>query len=198
VLEAARRAGGTGIRFVEADAARMPFEESSFDTVVGLEVLEHLTVDAAEDFVSECARVLRPAGSLIVVTPNRYFRMMPGQRPINPEHTRELTEKQVRALLASRFGEVRTMGTRATDYLEEVEKHRIGRSARRAYIVGPAGRFVRRHAPGLASKLKPPPPEVDLDIFLSDAPRVEAGDFRLEEPAGKRAMEVVAVARKVP
>jgi len=52
-----------------ADAATLPFADSSFDVVVASEVLEHLAdVDGA---LKEAARVLVPGGLFIFDTPNR-------------------------------------------------------------------------------------------------------------------------------
>ena len=50
-------------------------------------------------FVSECARVLRPSGLLMVSTPNR-ITFSPGRdTPINPFHTRELNADELTQLL---------------------------------------------------------------------------------------------------
>jgi ubiquinone/menaquinone biosynthesis C-methylase UbiE len=54
--------------FVVADCARLPFEDSTFDLVYSNFVIEHLvSPDAAFD---EWSRVLRPGGSLVVLTSN--------------------------------------------------------------------------------------------------------------------------------
>ncbi len=52
---------------VQADACAMPFADERFDTVVCLEVLEY--VWHADRAMLECARVLKPGGSLVVSTP---------------------------------------------------------------------------------------------------------------------------------
>ena len=188
VIEEARRCSSPGIRFTEADAARLPFEERSFDTVIGLQILEHLTPLDADRFLEDCARVLRPGGNLILVTPNRRFRMMPGQRAVNPEHTREFTQRQVASLVGAHFGEVKTMGTRSTEFIEETEHRRMGRSVWKAYVAGPGGTFLRKHAPGLKPGPKCAAFTQDLDLFFEQAPTVETSDFRLVERAGTRAM----------
>ncbi|MGD8396779.1 MAG: class I SAM-dependent methyltransferase [Candidatus Eiseniibacteriota bacterium] len=48
--------------FVAADAARLPFADASFDTVVANDVMEHLAEPAAS--LGEMARVTRPGGAV--------------------------------------------------------------------------------------------------------------------------------------
>lgn len=55
---------------VFADAARLPFREGSVDTVLMLEVLEH--VRHPSEALAEAARVLRPGGSLLLTVPFLY------------------------------------------------------------------------------------------------------------------------------
>ncbi len=52
---------------VQADAARLPFADDSFDKIVASEVLEHVHDDATA--FTELARVLRPKGRLAVTVP---------------------------------------------------------------------------------------------------------------------------------
>jgi len=47
--------------------ARLPFENNTFDCVTLLDVLEHIEND--DDAISECRRVLKPGGSLILTVP---------------------------------------------------------------------------------------------------------------------------------
>ncbi|SDJ34514.1 Methyltransferase domain-containing protein [Frankineae bacterium MT45] len=51
-------------------AAPLPFQASSFDTILCTSVLEH--VDNAEKAVAEMVRVLRPGGQLIITVPFLY------------------------------------------------------------------------------------------------------------------------------
>ncbi|MDT5229921.1 MAG: hypothetical protein QOI39_421 [Mycobacterium sp.] len=80
-----------------ANLTDLPLADGSVDVVVNFQVIEHLWDQAR--FVSECARVLRPSGLLMVSTPNR-ITFSPGRdTPINPFHTRELNADELTQLL---------------------------------------------------------------------------------------------------
>jgi predicted SAM-dependent methyltransferase len=57
-----------GDRKVCADAGKLPFGEDRFDAICSEHVFEHFA--APEGVLSECFRVLRPGGSLVVSGPN--------------------------------------------------------------------------------------------------------------------------------
>jgi SAM-dependent methyltransferase len=82
--------------YVAADALRLPFGRV-FDTVVSFETVEHVT-DAGR-FVAECARVLRPGGTLIVSTPNREVWSPRSPRPLQRFHVREFNRREFLDLL---------------------------------------------------------------------------------------------------
>jgi SAM-dependent methyltransferase len=69
---------------VHGAAESMPFSDAAFDTVLCTQVIEH--VPEPRDVLLECARVLRPGGTLIVTAPqywevheapNDYYRFTP-------------------------------------------------------------------------------------------------------------------------
>jgi len=61
---------GTAWGAVNGDALALPFDDASFDAVVGSEVLEHIGDD--EGAIAELARVLRPGGRMAVTVPTRW------------------------------------------------------------------------------------------------------------------------------
>lgn len=83
----------------QGNLAELPLPTASVDVVVNFQVIEHLWDQG--QFVAECLRVLRPAGVLLMSTPNR-ITFSPGRdTPINPFHTRELNAAELIELLES-------------------------------------------------------------------------------------------------
>lgn len=101
VCEHARRKYGLDARV--GDAQAIPLPDRSIDCVVSFETIEH--VDNPLLFVRECARVLVPAGILIVSSPNRPVYSSEGRQ--NPFHRREFDEHEFVDLLRTEFNTVR-------------------------------------------------------------------------------------------
>jgi ubiquinone/menaquinone biosynthesis C-methylase UbiE len=66
-----RRARAKGVRAIQADAATMPFEDSSFDAAVS--VFTNTDLDDLAAVVREIARVLRPGAPLVYVAVHPCF-----------------------------------------------------------------------------------------------------------------------------
>ncbi|MEX2247396.1 MAG: class I SAM-dependent methyltransferase [Dehalococcoidia bacterium] len=113
VLGARARLAHSGIDFLVADAARLPFRDAAFDAVICTETLEHLPDDAAA--IAEIARVLAPEGALHGAVPTHfterlYWLLSPGYRTAPGGHVRIYTP---RALLAQlRRNGLRVSGAR--------------------------------------------------------------------------------------
>jgi tocopherol O-methyltransferase len=79
---AGERAAARGLAgrasFAVADGQRLPFADASFDLVWALESAEH--IPDRKRLVSECARVLRPGGALVVATWCRRGQPPPSRR----------------------------------------------------------------------------------------------------------------------
>jgi SAM-dependent methyltransferase len=82
---------------IRGNLASLPVATSGVDVVANLQVIEHLWDQ--EGFLTECVRVLRPGGRLLITTPNR-LTFSPGlDTPLNPFHTRELAPAELARLL---------------------------------------------------------------------------------------------------
>jgi len=112
------------VEVLRADLERLPLADGSVEVVATLQVIEHLHDQAA--FLAECARVLRPAGTLLVTTPNR-LTFSPGRdTPLNPFHTRELSAEELAELLAPHFVVTRLGGVHHGGALRRWERRHGG------------------------------------------------------------------------
>lgn len=101
----------------------LPYAAGSVGVVANLQTIEHLHDQPG--FIAECARVLRPAGTLLMTTPNRVT-FSPGRdTPLNPFHTRELSAEELTELLAPHFTVSRRWGLRHGPRLRRLES-RVG------------------------------------------------------------------------
>jgi len=55
---------------IRADAGQLPFADETVDEVYAGHMLEHLEPAAADEFLSECRRTLKPVGRLGVLVPD--------------------------------------------------------------------------------------------------------------------------------
>jgi len=81
--------------------ARLPFKDGEFDVALSFQVIEHVKDD--EDYLQEAARVLRPGGVLVLITPDRRHRLLPTQKPWNRWHLREYSMRTLSDLVRLRF-----------------------------------------------------------------------------------------------
>jgi ubiquinone biosynthesis O-methyltransferase len=93
------------LAFQEASVTALPFADASFDLVVAFEVIEHL--EDWRGFLREAARVLSPAGQLIVSTPNKlYYTESRGVHGANPFHVHEFEFAEFESALEEVFPHV--------------------------------------------------------------------------------------------
>jgi len=94
---------------VRMDAQRLPFRDRSFDVVLLLEMIYYVADQEAA--FSECRRVLKPGGKLMVCMPNRD---RPDFNP-SPYSTRYPNAGEIATLLARAGFDVRTYGAFAVE-----------------------------------------------------------------------------------
>jgi SAM-dependent methyltransferase len=104
--------GGTEIKFARMDCQRLAFSDAQFDFLVCFEVFEHM--EDQDGFLRECLRVMRPAGTLILSTPNISTAKvhMRSIRQANPFHVGMLDLDGFRRALRRRFARVDVYGQR--------------------------------------------------------------------------------------
>jgi SAM-dependent methyltransferase len=135
--------------------AALPFRDGEFDRVVIVDMIEHVEDDAA--LIRECARVLRPAGRLVVNTPQlkptwlRKVRHALGQTDEKHGHLRPgYTQELLRQLLAGLFAldshkTYSRFFSEAVDAAVNFAVERLGKKGSAKGMVV-TGRDVRKHA----------------------------------------------------
>lgn len=134
-------------KFEKVDARQLPFYNKTFDIVIAFQLIEHISPTEVHSFLLEVRRVLKEKGLLFIVTPNRKFRLMPFQRPFNPEHYQEFTAKGLLQILKTTFEDVQIKGVRASEWIEEIERNRVRKSPFRVYIHDPLYGFLNMLLP---------------------------------------------------
>jgi SAM-dependent methyltransferase len=105
VDHARRNFSRAGVHFLRAVCESLPFADESFDLVLAFEVIEHL--ERWQDFLAAARRVLRPAGLLLVSTPNKaYYAEARGAAGANPYHVREFEFGEFESVLRAVFPHV--------------------------------------------------------------------------------------------
>ncbi|HSP36509.1 MAG TPA: class I SAM-dependent methyltransferase [Frankiaceae bacterium] len=175
-VQAAAHAARTypSIDVVRGDLQRLPLADGAMEVVTNLQVIEHLWDQ--ESFLAECARVLRPAGTLLITTPNR-ITFSPGRdTPLNPFHTRELSAGELAGMLEREFVVTRMMG--------------LGHGPR-------LRRWERRHGSVTDQQLAGPP-ETWSPLLRGFVASVTADDFVVSAVDVDVSLDLVAVAYRRP
>lgn len=162
------------VSVARADLQHLPLAAGAVDVVVSSQVVEHLTDQP--QFISECSRALRPAGTLILTTPNR-FTFSPGQAaPLNPFHTRELCADELIELVTPHFEVTRLLG--------------VSHGAR-------LRRWERRHGSLVDAQLGSSPDSWP-DRLRAFVRSVSAADFAISPDAVDSALDLLLIAVRRP
>lgn len=115
-VERCHELGWTNARLIEGTGP-LPYEDTSFDIVNMMEVIEHIPVEQGERTLNDLRRILRPGGILLISTPNypikRFYdwsdallhRKWSRLRD-DPTHVTHFSDRSLRHLLERSFSEV--------------------------------------------------------------------------------------------
>ncbi len=175
---------------VVADMRRIPFPDSSFESVLSVHSVEH--VPDPERVIAEVSRVIETEGTAVFVTPNRLTFGKPDEI-IDPFHFIEFDATELEALCAQGFSEVEVRGIFGSERymaIHDEEREKLDRLLRLDPL------RLRRLVPTRGKQrlydlmLRRSRKEVD--------PRAEAitpDDFRLESEGLEASLDVVAICR---
>jgi ubiquinone/menaquinone biosynthesis C-methylase UbiE len=123
-VEHARKKYTTGnCTFKEYNGSNIPYGDNYFDFIVSFQVIEHVDNDAA--FVKELGRVLKPGGTAFITTPNKTYRLKPGQKPWNRYHKREYYPKELETVLHGAFPKAVVWGVFGNEEITQIEFNRV-------------------------------------------------------------------------
>lgn len=129
---------GDKASFIVASALHLPFRENTFDVVTSFQVIEHIDPKMVNHYLEEVKRVLRKGGTFILTTPNRKLRLLPLQKPWNPEHKKEYDAQELRRVLERTFQEVEILGLSATKEAYLIEYNRVKQNPFNVFLIHPA------------------------------------------------------------
>lgn len=109
VNHAQKRYGKDNLEYLEGSCADIPLADASVDMVVSFETIEHH--DQHEKMMQEIKRVLRPAGVLLISSPDKHHYGI-GHGYSNPYHIKELSQHEFKQLLGNYFKNTAYFGQR--------------------------------------------------------------------------------------
>lgn len=136
-----------GCRFEQCDATNLNVANSSIDVVVSFETIEHLADQ--RKFLSECHRVLKPAGVLICSTPNR---TMTRWTPANPYHVKELTAGEFRREFEAWFVDIKLFGQESANQISFAGLRLLSRTLHALRIMNSAKKIFGWKFPSAATR----------------------------------------------
>jgi 2-polyprenyl-3-methyl-5-hydroxy-6-metoxy-1,4-benzoquinol methylase len=115
---------GNNTNVVCGSATNLPFKQDCFDSVVFLEIVEHMDETHQNTALKEINSVLKPGGNIVATTPNKpiyhfltkYMHLF----EYNPEHVRDLTFGQMKKLFKSYFELNSIDGKTGSNFLDRI------------------------------------------------------------------------------
>jgi len=200
VRHAMEKYGGENREYRLYDGRTTQADDEQFEAAVSFQVIEHVEDDA--NFVSEAHRLLKKGGVFVVTTPNRLYRLKPGQTPWNTFHVREYDANGLALLLGNTFADVRVHGIKGDEEIQRIELDRV-RRIRRLVSIDPLNvrrllpmsllrgfaDFARKAMFGGSKALKP-------TAVAALSKQFSVGDFHIEDAPSTESLDLLAVCRK--
>lgn len=180
---------------IEPDAP-LPFEDREFDVALSFQVIEHVSDD--EHYLKEAFRVLKPGGVLLLITPDRRYRLLPAQKPWNRWHLREYSMRTLSKLVCRRFQIERSlrMGAPWSIANIEIRRYRLIKWLTLPITLPFVPEMLRRRGLDLIHALRPQqePVLTDTQEFKRDYGFDEKAMLIEENPSNS--MNLIIIARK--
>jgi len=116
---ARQRYSSKNLEFRTEDAAKLSFDDKTFDVLTSFQVIEHIR--DIDNFLREVVRVLKKPGIALISTPNKKIYSPNGP---NPFHIKEFYPNEFNNLLKIYFDEVEILGAGQNAKVNEFEESR--------------------------------------------------------------------------
>ena len=200
--------GKDNLVFLEADGLKLPFKDNSFDIALSFQVVEHIEPKSVLNYLTEIKRVLKKEGTFILSTPNKRLRLLPFQKPRNPEHRKEYGHNELKNLLSKVFAQVKIYGLCSSDEIQAIECNRLRQNPFEVYIMKPIMEPIYR----LLKLFLPSPIVVQLKKIKQEFPKPQIGyklmpqetsmskfsinDFRVDSSCPKGCLDLYGICTK--
>jgi ubiquinone/menaquinone biosynthesis C-methylase UbiE len=190
----------TRSHFLVASALNLPFRDSCFDVVTSFQVIEHIEEENVIRYLQEIKRILKEGGMFIVTTPNRKLRLLPFQKPWNPDHKKEYDAKEFERILKNVFKNPKVFGLSATEKAYLIEYYRVKQSPLSVYIFNPLFRLMKRFIPNFflqtMKKLWLTKTSKSKMNVSNDIKRISTQDFKLTSKNLDSCLDLYGICRK--
>jgi ubiquinone/menaquinone biosynthesis C-methylase UbiE len=186
--------------FLVASALNLPFRDSCFDVVTSFQVIEHIEEENAIRYLQEIKRVLKYGGIFIVTTPNRKLRLLPFQKPWNPDHKKEYDARELERILKIVFKNPKVFGLLATEKAYLIEYYRVKQSPLSVYIFNPLLRLMKKFVPSfwleMMKKLWLANTSKSKMNASNDVKQISTQDFKLTSKYLNSCLDLYGICRK--
>ncbi|AXV40953.1 bifunctional 2-polyprenyl-6-hydroxyphenol methylase/3-demethylubiquinol 3-O-methyltransferase UbiG [Methanobacterium sp. BAmetb5] len=189
------------IDYIVANGKKLPFKENSFDLVISFQVIEHLNTQDVNQYLKEVKRVLNKEGKFIVSTPNKKLRLLPFQKPWNPEHLIEYDRKGFKKLLSKYFDNIQVCGLCTSNEIFQIEYNRVKQSFLNIYLIKPTMNLLNFILDIFnlknSVKFNRPNKEIEsLNIPKEELKRFSEKDFKVNYECQNEFLDFIAICRE--
>lgn len=177
------------LRFIIANSTDLPYDSKYFDVVLSFQVIEHINPEKVINYLSEIRRVMKDDSIFICSTPNKNIRLLPFQKPWNPEHKREYNFKEFDRLMKMNFEYVKINFVIGSDEINSIEINRVKKYALRVYLTKPLLELFPFFKKIKKSKIKKHTP------FNNYAKRYSVDDFKIISTYKKNCLDLLGLCK---
>jgi len=174
------------LTFLHASGLSIPLKDGSIDVALSFQVIEHIEPKKARDYLSEIKRVLRGGGVFVASTPNKKLRLLPFQKPWNPEHKKEYSYNDFKKTLSNVFEEIMVYGLKGSEEIQSIERNRVKQKPLNVYVIKPLIPLIKKMKhPTSLSQLKRMKKSIVRDgkkrslIQKETYKKIRLGDFKV-------------------